>query len=134
MLKIPYKPLKREIFSCLLKFFVKKPIIYIIGIVDNILKILNLSISLKKERYLHSIYKKQEVKAMTNELDALSLEYKRYYGTASRNINITDIMNNPNALGVICVFGPGFSEKITDLPFVKISTFADNRPDSPLIL
>ena len=53
------------------------------------------------------------------EMDALSLEYKRDYGTARRDLNITNLMNNPNGEGVVCVFGPGFSEEITDLPFVK---------------
>ncbi len=52
-------------------------------------------------------------------MDALSFEYKRDYGIARGNIDISDIINNPNAFGEVCVFGPGFSEKITDLPFVK---------------
>ncbi|MEM3452070.1 MAG: hypothetical protein QW835_00385 [Candidatus Hadarchaeum sp.] len=59
------------------------------------------------------------------ELDALALEYKRDYGIARRDLNIADIMNNPNSEGVICVFGPGFSEKLTDLPFIKISTLPE---------
>ena len=60
------------------------------------------------------------------EMDALSLEYKRDYGTARRDLNITNLMNNPNAEGVVCVFGPGFSEEITDLPFVKVCVLPDN--------
>lgn len=62
--------------------------------------------------------------------DALSLEYQGYYGTAKRNINIADIVNNPNAFGPGCVFGPGFSEKISDLPFVEISMFPNDAANS----
>ncbi len=29
------------------------------------------------------------------ELDALSLEYKRDYGTARKSLNISDVVNNP---------------------------------------
>jgi len=68
------------------------------------------------------------------ELDALSLEYKRDYGTAIGDLKITDFMNNPNAQGVICVFGPGFAEKISNLPIVKIGVLLDNRPNAPLVL
>lgn len=60
------------------------------------------------------------------DLDALSLEYKRDYGIARRNLNIADIMNNPNTEGVVCVLGPGFSEEVTDLPGVKMSMIPDN--------
>ena len=67
-------------------------------------------------------------------MDALSLEYKRDYGTARRNLNISDIMNNPNAFGIIRVFGPGFSEEITDLPGVKIGMLPNNISYSTLIL
>ena len=67
-----------------------------------------------------------ETEIPCDELDALSLEYKRDYGTASRNINISDIMNNPNFQGEICVFGPGFSEKLSDLPGVEICVLSDD--------
>lgn len=66
--------------------------------------------------------------------DALALEYKRDYGIARRNIDVADVMNNPNAFGVTRVLGPGFSEKIADLPFVKICTISNDRTDSDLIL
>ena len=70
---------------------------------------------------------------MFDEPDALSLEYKRDYGIARRNVNIADIVNNPNASGVVRVFGPGFSEKITDLRLVEVSAVPDDRPDSDVI-
>ena len=70
----------------------------------------------------------------TVEMNALALEYKRYYGTARRNVNITDIMNNPNVQGIPCIFGPGFSEETTNLPVVKRCTVPDDRADSSLVL
>jgi hypothetical protein len=63
---------------------------------------------------------------ISEELDALALEYKRDYGSAGRNLDISDFVNNPNRQGIICVFGPGFSEKIADLPGVEISVTPDN--------
>ena len=45
---------------------------------------------------------------ITEELDALSLEYKRDYGTAYKSLNIADVANNPD------VFGPSDSEKIQE--------------------
>ena len=71
---------------------------------------------------------------ITKELDALSLEYKRNYGTARRDLNVTDLMNNPNGEGVICVFGPGFSEEVTNLPIFELCVTSDNRADTSLIL
>ena len=61
-----------------------------------------------------------------NEANALAFEYQGYYGTASGDVNISDIVNNPNAFGIVCVFGPGFSEKITDLPLIKVGVFSDD--------
>lgn len=68
------------------------------------------------------------------ELDALSLEYKRDYGTARRNLNVSDFVNNPNSQGTICVFGHGFSEKIADISIVKLCMLSDDRSNSALIL
>ena len=68
------------------------------------------------------------------ELDALTLEYKRDYGLARGDLNIADLMNNPNSEGVICVFGPGFSEELLDLPIVELRMGLNHRPHSPLVL
>jgi hypothetical protein len=75
-----------------------------------------------------------EPKMLYNEMDALSLEYKRDYGMARGNVNVSDIVNNPNSLGVVCVFGPGFSEELADLPLVKIGVALDDRADTILVL
>ncbi len=74
--------------------------------------------------------KRKEPQMFREEMDALSLEYKRNYGTACGDVNISDIINNPNAFGVISVFGPGFSEKLTDLLFVEIGVLSDNCSDT----
>lgn len=68
------------------------------------------------------------------ELDALALEYKRDYGLARRDLNIADLMNNPNSEGVICVFGPGFSEELLNLPIVESRMGLDHGPHAPLVL
>ena len=47
--------------------------------------------------------------------DALALEYQRYYGGASRDIEVEDLVNNPSANGVCRVFGFGLSEQGLDL-------------------
>lgn len=66
--------------------------------------------------------------------DGLALEYKRDYGIARGNINIADFMNNPNFFGVTCVFGPGFSEELADLPFVETGVVSNDVSDPCLIL
>lgn len=43
--------------------------------------------------------------AQDMDTNALALEYKRDYGTASGNLNVLDLVNNPSANGVCCVFG-----------------------------
>ena len=58
--------------------------------------------------------------------DALSLEYKRNYGIARRDLRITDIIDHSVGEGVVCIFGPGFSEEIKDLPVVKVGSFSDD--------
>ena len=59
-------------------------------------------------------------------LDALALEYKRDYGIARRNVDITDTVNYPVGKGVVRIFGPGFAEEISDLPFAEVRTFPDD--------
>ncbi len=56
----------------------------------------------------------------SHALEGQSLEYKRDYGTAFWNVDITNLMNDPGLKGIVCVYGPGFTEEIADLPFVEI--------------
>ena len=58
---------------------------------------------------------------MIGRLDsnALAREYQAEYGTAGRNIDIADFVNNPSAPGGVRIYGPGFFEKVSDLPLVE---------------
>jgi hypothetical protein len=67
------------------------------------------------------------------EPDALALEYKRQYGSARRNIDITNVTDHPLLKGECRVFGPGFSEKISNLPGVKLGTLLKNVPNALLV-
>ena len=63
-----------------------------------------------------------------NELDALALEYQRDYGTASGNLDVFDLVNNPAANGICRVFGLRLSEETTDSEWAEIGVV---RYDSP---
>lgn len=47
--------------------------------------------------------------------NGLALEYQRDYGTAHRDLDIADLVNNPAANGVCRVLGLGFQEQPVDL-------------------
>jgi hypothetical protein len=58
---------------------------------------------------------------MTNPIpDGLSLEYKRNYGTARRNLHLADLVNNPAAQGEIRIFSLGLPEQFFDRCGVEI--------------
>jgi len=59
------------------------------------------------------------------QLNALALEYQAEYGSAYGNLGITDIVNNPNASGVVRVFGPGFLEQVSDLASFELRALTD---------
>ena len=65
--------------------------------------------------------------------DALALEYKGMYGGASRNINVSDFVNDPRASGVCRVFGLRLSEKPLNLIASDLRSFLDNGTDSQLV-
>ena len=65
--------------------------------------------------------------------NALALKYKGEYGSARRNIDITDCTNKPFLKGEGRVFGPGFFEQVTDLPSVQVGTFSEDVPHSLLV-
>ncbi len=68
-----------------------------------------------------------------NDLDALALEYQRDYGTASRNLDISDILYNPFAHCISSIFSLGLSKELSDLLGVEIRVLGNNAPDSPLV-
>ena len=67
------------------------------------------------------------------EINALALEYQRDYGTASRNLEISDLINNPAANGKCCVFGPGFEEELGHLVVLDSRPLLDDSPDSRVV-
>lgn len=73
-----------------------------------------------------------EVRGM-NELTALALEYQRDYGTAHRNVDISDFVNNPFVNSPSSVLGLGFKEKIGDLISGKFAVLGDDRADTVLV-
>ena len=57
--------------------------------------------------------------------DALTLEYKRNHGRARRDLNVFDLVNDPDANGVCRVFGLGLAKEGLDLRGVKIRALFD---------
>lgn len=66
------------------------------------------------------------------EFNALALEYKRIHGTAVRDLNVFDLVNNPTANGVCRVLGLGFEEQGGDGVRLELGPLLDHRPD-PLL-
>jgi len=67
------------------------------------------------------------------ELDALSLEYRRDYGTACGNLNISDFVDNPLINCVTSIFSLSFYEKASDFPFGEIGVLRDDITHSFLV-
>ena len=70
----------------------------------------------------------------TQWLDALSLEYKLEEGCAVRDLDISDVVNNPVGAGVCSIFSLRFKEQPSDLPLSEASPSGDNITDSFLVL
>jgi len=67
------------------------------------------------------------------ESNALALEYKRDYGTASGDLDVLDLVNNPSANGVCCIFGLGLSKEVADSLLSDIGAFCDDRANPLLV-
>ena len=65
--------------------------------------------------------------------DALSLEYQRDYGSAFRDYEISDLVNDPRASGVCSVFGLGFEEESLDLFLGQLRPLFDDGADPLLV-
>ena len=65
--------------------------------------------------------------------NALALEYQADYGTARRDLDVADLVNNPLANGVCRVSGLSFEEKRLNLMGIKMGAFFDDRADPFLI-
>mgnify|MGYP001562649205 len=64
------------------------------------------------------------------ELDGLALEYKRYYGTARGNLEISDIVNNPTAFGKCSVLSLGLPKELWDYRLVNFGALFQDRSES----
>ena len=65
--------------------------------------------------------------------DALAFEYQSNYGTAWRNLDVTDLINNPGANGVCRVLGLRFEKKRFDLLGLKVASLPDDGTNPLLI-
>lgn len=69
----------------------------------------------------------------TMQNDALSLEYKRNYGTASGNLEVSDLINNPAASGKCSVFGLGLEKEPFDFSRIQFGSVRYDSANATLI-
>ena len=67
------------------------------------------------------------------EPNGLALEYQRDYGTAWRDLDISNLINNPAASGKCRILGFGFEKEISDRLFADFRSFGDYRPYPGLV-
>lgn len=65
--------------------------------------------------------------------DALALEYQRYYGAASRDVNVADLVNNPTANGVCSVLRLGLAEEFLDNRLLQLGALFQNGSNAPVV-
>ena len=65
--------------------------------------------------------------ASERELDGLTFEDQRLYGSASGDLDVFDLVNNPAASGVCRVFGPGFEEELSSVFDSDVRPVGDDR-------
>ena len=71
---------------------------------------------------------------MTNPVpDGLSLEYKRNYGTARRNLHLSDFLNHAAVQGEVGVFSLGLPKEFFNRLAVELGSTTQNLPNSVLI-
>jgi hypothetical protein len=64
----------------------------------------------------------------TTELNALPLEYQCHYGTASGDLDVSHLINNPVASGKCRVFGLSFEEKLIHVLLTNPGALYDHYP------
>jgi hypothetical protein len=60
-------------------------------------------------------HRDQPINQPDSQMTGLALEYQLEYGTASRNLNVSDLVNNPAASGKCRINGPSLTEHGSDL-------------------
>ena len=68
------------------------------------------------------------------ELDALALEYQRDYGCAVRNLDVSNLMNNPFVNCVPDIFGGGLGKECGNFFLRKFSVSSYDSPNPTLIV
>ena len=67
------------------------------------------------------------------ELTGLAVEYQGDYGSASRNLNLADLMDESAGKCKPRIFGLGIEEQTSNSLLVEACTTFDNIPDALLI-
>ena len=68
------------------------------------------------------------------ELSGLPLEYELMYGSAKRNLNVADFVNNAFLSRVVGSLGPSLKKEVGDLPLVfEIRSLTDDGRDSRVV-
>ena len=65
--------------------------------------------------------------------DALSLEYKRDYGCAKGQLELSDLVNYPPLESELRSLGLRLEEEFIDIVLRNVGPFGDDAADSPLI-
>ena len=69
----------------------------------------------------------------SDQLSALALKYQGDYGTASGDLSILDLVNQPTANGVCSVFGLSLPEEIFDFVLFDFGALIDDSANTFLI-
>ena len=67
------------------------------------------------------------------ENDALPLEYKLQYGCAIRDLDVSDVVNDPVVAGVCSILSLRFKEQAVDIFSAEVCSLANNIPDTLLV-
>ena len=70
---------------------------------------------------------------MISNNDALSLEYKLKEGCAIGNLDLSNIVNNPFAAGVLWVFGDSLQEQLTRFVSGESCALTENLGNARLV-
>ena len=67
------------------------------------------------------------------ELDALAFEYQRDYGTASKDLDISDFVNNPFVNCELRIFSLPLSKKFSDFSLGDLCVLGNDTPNPFLV-
>ena len=71
---------------------------------------------------------------MTNPIpDGLPLEYKRDYGTARRNLHLSDLVNHPAGESEGGIFSHGLPKEFFDRSPFEIGAFPEDLPNPVVV-